>query len=238
VALKVRALFLVLLLANVLFFAWTRWVAPASDAGGHATPSSQDTRVIRLLREDPAQRSESAVAQGIGPMGPGAAAACVSGGPYLDRAGAEQAAAKLDGLGFESRLRASRDEVWVGQWVRVEEFATAEDAENALAALKAAGITDAYLLADEPPGNVVSLGIFSDAGRATQVIAIATQAGFSPMVKDSYRAENVFWLDVDRSSNAGLPGLEMFRIQDGGGARVELRACPDPDSVTPAAPAP
>ena len=158
--------------------------------------------------------------------------------PYLDRAGAEQAAAKLDGLGFESRLRASRDEVWIGQWVRVEEFATAEDAENALTALKAAGITDAYLLADEPPGNVVSLGVFSDAGRATQVIAAATRAGFTPKVEDSYRAENVFWLDVDRSSNAGLPGLDMFRIQDGTGARVELRACPDPDSVTPAAPAP
>ena len=178
------------------------------------------------------------MAQGAGPMAPGAAATCVSGGPYLDRAGAEQAAAKLDGLGFNSRLRAARDEIWVGQWVRIEDLATAEDAENALAALKAAGIADAYLLAGEAPGGVVSLGVFSDPGRAAQVIAIATQAGFTPKVEDNYRAENVFWLDVDRSTNAGLPGLEMFWIQDGGGTRVELRACPDPDSVTPAAPAP
>ena len=50
-----RALFLVLLLANILFFAWTRWVAPVPDAGGHATPSSPDTRVIRLLREEPSR---------------------------------------------------------------------------------------------------------------------------------------------------------------------------------------
>jgi hypothetical protein len=171
-------------------------------------------------------------------MAPGVSAACVSGGPYLDRAGAQQAAARLDGLGFKSRLRASRDEVWVGQWVRIEDFATAEDAENALAALKAAGVADAYLLADEPPGNVVSLGVFSDAGRAAQVVATATRAGFTPKVDDSYRAENVFWLDVDRHTNAGLPGLEMFRVQDGGGTRIELRACPDPDSVTPAATAP
>jgi len=234
----VRALFLVLLLANILFFAWTRWIAPPPAAAGHATPSRQDSPVIRLLREEPVQQPGSALVQGAGPMGPGASAACVSGGPYLDQAGAEQAAARLDGLGFQSRLRAARDEVWVGQWVRVEDLATAEDAENALTTLKAAGITDAYLLADEPPGNVVSLGVFSDAGRAAQVIATATQAGFTPMVEDRYRAENVFWLDVDRDTNAGLPGLDMFRIQDGQDTRVELRACPDPDSVTPAVPSP
>jgi hypothetical protein len=238
VAPKVRALFLVLLLANILFLAWTRWIAPTPDAGGHATPSSGDSRAIRLLREEPLQRQESSVAQGTGPVGLGAAATCVSGGPYLDRAGAEQAAARLDGLGFNSRLRASRDEVWVGQWVRIEDLATAEDAGNALATLKAAGIADAYLLADEPPGSVVSLGVFSDAGRAAQVIAAATKAGFTPKVEDRYRPENVFWLDVDRDTNAGLPGQEMFRIQDGGGTRIELRACPEPDSVTPAAPAP
>jgi hypothetical protein len=234
----VRALFLVLLLANILFLAWTRWIAPEPDAGGHATPRSEGSHVIRLLREEPVQPEESAVAQGTGPVGPGAVATCVSGGPYLERAGAEQAAARLDGLGFSSRLRESRDEVWIGQWVRIEDLATAEDAENALAALKAAGIEDAYLLDDEPPGNAVSLGVFSDAGRAAQIIAKATQAGFTPKVEDRYRAEDVFWLDVDRTENAGLPGLEMFRVQDGGGTRVELRACPEPDSVTPAAAAP
>lgn len=233
-----RLLFLLLLLANILFFAWTLWIAPVPAAGGHATPSSRDSRAIRLLREEPAQRPDSTAAQGVGPTGPGAAASCVSGGPYLDRDVAEQAAGKLDGLGFESRIRASRDEVWIGQWVHIDDFATAADAENALAALQATGVTGAYLLADEPPGNVVSLGVFSDPGRATEVVAMATQAGFTPLVEDSYRAENVYWLDVDRSANAGLPGLEMFRVQDGGATRVELRACPEPVSVTAAAPSP
>jgi hypothetical protein len=233
----VRALFLVLLLANILFLTWTRWIAPPPDAGGHPTPSSRDHRVIRLLREEPPARQGSTAIQGAS-IGPGEAAACVSGGPYLDRARAEQATARLEGLGFKSRLRASRDQVWIGQWVRVEGLATAEDAENALAALRAAGIADAYLLADEPPGNVISLGVFSDAGRSAQVSAIARQAGFTPMVGDRYRAEDVFWLDVDRDENAGLPGLEMFQVQGGRAARVELRACPESDSVTPAGSAP
>jgi len=235
----VRALFLVLLLLNILFFVWTRGVAPASDAGGRATPSSQYPHAIRLLREAPtAGEGSSAIPGADAAAGPGEAATCVSGGPYLDRAAAEQAAARLDGLGFTSRLRPSRDQVWVGQWVRIENFATVADAENALATLRAAGIPDAYLLADEPPGNVVSLGVFSDPGRAAQVLAIAQQAGFTPKALDHYRTEDVFWLDVDRDANAGLPGLEMFRTRDGQVPRVELRACPAADSVTPAAPAP
>ena len=233
-----RALFLVLLLANILFFAWTRWVAPPADPGGHAVSSSHDSQAIRLLREMPSARQGSGTIQGGGAIDPGEVATCVSGGPYLDRAAAERAAARLDGLGFTSRLRPSRDQVWVGQWVRIENFATPVDAENALAALKAAGLKDTYLVAGEPPGNVVSLGVFSDAGRASQVMETVRQAGFTPKAEDYYRAEDVFWLDVDRDVNAGLPGLEMFRVQDGGATRVELRACPEADSVTPATPAP
>lgn len=223
-----RALFLVLLLANILFFAWTRWVAPPSSASGYPTPSSADSHAIRLLREPPAAGQQSGTVLGVGSIGPGEAATCVSGGPYAERATAEQAAAKLDGLGFTSRLRASHEEVWVGQWVRIENLATAEDAENALAALKAAGMSDAYLLADQPSGNVVSLGVFSDAGRSAQAIAIARQAGFTPIAEDRYKAQDVYWLDVDRDTNAGLPGLEMFRVQGDQGARIELRACPGP----------
>ena len=234
-----RALFLVLLLANILFFAWTQWVAPAPDAGGHAIPSSQGSHAIHLLREAPVAGPGSGSLQADGALlGPAEAATCVSGGPYLDRATAEQAAARLDGLGFTSRLRPSRDQVWVGQWVRVENFATPADAENALTTLRSAGIADAYLLTDEPPGSIVSLGVFADVGRSAQVIAIARKAGFKPQAQDYYRTEDVFWLNVDRDANAGLPGLETFRVHDGPVPRTELRACPEGDSVTPETPVP
>ena len=133
-----RALFLVLLLANLLFLAWSRWVAPAPDIGGRATPASPAQAGIRLMRE----ASPGAAATPAGPP-----ATCVSGGPYLDRPAAEQAAANLAGLGYTSRLRASRDQVWVGQWVRIDDLATPDDAQNVLATLKAAGVR---LVNEEP----------------------------------------------------------------------------------------
>ena len=221
-----RALFLVLLLANLLFLAWSRWVAPAPDIGGRATPASPAQAGIRLMRE----ASPGAAATPAGPP-----ATCVSGGPYLDRPAAEQAAANLAGLGYTSRLRASRDQVWVGQWVRIDDLATPDDAQNVLATLKAAGVDDAFVLTDGSPGNIVSLGIFSDPARAEEAVAAARGAGFAPHVDDHYRVEDVYWLDVDRDANAGLPGLEPFEVAGGQAPRIELRACPPADSVTPAA---
>jgi hypothetical protein len=236
----VRALFLLLLLANILFFAWTQWVAPTPVLAGRPTPSSADPHAIRLLREAPLAEELSVAVAGSGLADvAGDSVTCVSGGPFAERIAAEQAAARLESLGFTSRLRASRDQVWVGQWVRVENLATAEDAANTLATLRAAGIVDAYVLTDEPPGNVVSLGVFGEAARAAQAASIARQAGFTPRTEDRFRTEDVFWLDVDRRANAGLPGLEVFRGEGSQPTRLELRPCPEAaEAATPVAKAP
>lgn len=216
-----RALFLLLLLANILFLAWSRWIAPPAQVQGHATPPSADAAAIRLLREAPMAQelpSDPLLGQGV---------TCVSAGPYLELVAAEQAAGRLAAQGFTSRLRESRDEVWVGQWVRIEELATPEDAANALATMREAGIVDAYVLTDETPGTV-SLGVFESAERVEQVSTIARGAGFAPTAVDRFRAADVVWLDIDRRANGGLPGLEVLRGSAEAAGRLELRACPEP----------
>lgn len=215
-----RALFLLLLLANILFLAWSRWIAPPAQLQGHATPPSADAGAIRLLREAPLAQelsSDPLLGQGV---------TCVSAGPYVERVLAEQAAERLTAQGYTSRQRDARDEVWVGQWVRIEELATPEDAANALAAVREAGITDAYVLSDETPGNVVSLGVFESPERVEQVATIARMAGFTPRAVDRFRPADVVWLDIDRRANGGLPGLEILRGSGESPGRLELRACP------------
>ena len=139
-----RALVLLRLLANILFLAWARWVASPPAPAGRPTAASAGAGSIRLVSEAPlaAELSSAVQATGLSEATAGALA-CVSGGPYLDQATAGEAASRLERLGFTSRQRASRDDVSVGQWVRVENLATAEDAANALATLQAAGIADA-----------------------------------------------------------------------------------------------
>ena len=53
-----RALFLLLLLANVLFFGWSRWVAPSQADSLSSTGSQPNLRSIRLVTEQPASGTE------------------------------------------------------------------------------------------------------------------------------------------------------------------------------------
>lgn len=221
-----RALFLLLLLANVLFLGWTRWVAPSTVTPRTATSSRAGLRSIRLVSEPPAPGTETAsTARGDG-RGETLVADCVSAGPFLEAAPAQAAATRLRSQGFTLRVRESRDEVWVGQWVRVDKLGSADAAAEALTALRAAGLSDAYLLTEEPPGTVVSLGVFADAGRAGEVAGLARDAGFEATVGDRFRTADVFWLDIDRRDNAGLPGIEELQAGEGAPARLELHACP------------
>ena len=131
-------------------------------------------------------------------------------------ASAEQAAARLSRLGYASRSRPAREEIRVGQWVRLENLATPEDAANALDLIRSAGIADAYVIAEEGTGTIISLGVFADEARARQAVTIARMAGFEPQVVERLRPADVFWLDIDRLANAGLPALEDLQGRGSG----------------------
>jgi hypothetical protein len=236
----VRALFLVLLLANLLFFAWTRWVAPPAAAARDVTSAATvPLRPIRLQREAPGPGSAGEPGSAAAPGSVIAAASCVSVGPFAAEAQANAAADALRRLGFASRLRAGQDEVRVGYWVRVPDLATPADASNALAALQAAGLADAYVIGDETPETAVSIGVYADAAQAAAVAGRVERAGFEPETSDRLRTLDVFWLDIDRQANGSIPVLEDLGPPPAAGSLpLELRSCPSAPVAEPATAAP
>jgi hypothetical protein len=230
-----RTLFLLLLLANVLFLAWTRWVVPPSSphAARTAAAASQALQPIRLQSEPaPAATSPDPAAQNL------LSASCVSVGPFIDPAHAEAATAQLERLGFSSRRRVGQDEVRVGYWVRVPGFATPADATNALATLQAAGLGEAYMVDGDEAGTTLSIGVYADAAKAAEVAKTVGDAGFTPETSDRLRTLEVLWLDVDRQANGGLPATEDLGEPPAGALPYDLRACPaasGAEGVTPAA---
>jgi SPOR domain len=231
-----RALFLLLLLANVLFLAWTRWVVPSPSApAARAAAASQALHPIRLQSEPaPAATAESTApaAQSL------LSASCVSVGPFIDPAHAAAATAQLERLGFSSRRRVAQDEVRVGYWVRVPGLATPADATNALATLQAAGLGEAYVIDGEETGTTLSIGVYANAAKAAEVARSVREAGFTPETSDRLRTLEVLWLDVDRQANGGLPAMEDLGEPPAGALPYDMRACPaaaGADDVTPAA---
>jgi cell division septation protein DedD len=223
----VRALFLLLLLANLAFLAWSTWIAPPTPLAGAATPSAPDRGAIRLLRESAPGPALSQPTPAAGESPELAGAQCVSMGPFLERAQVDAAVAQLQRLGFTSRLRSAHDPVRVGHWVRVPDLATPEDAENALAALKAAGLQDAYIVRDDSPGNVISIGVFAEASRAAAAVEAARKAGFAAQTSDRTRTADAFWLDIDRHENGGLPDMDLLGTgRAGSEPPLEMRPCP------------
>jgi len=236
-----RALFLLLLLANVLFLAWTRWVVPPPSATASAAVTRGPALQPIRLRAEPAPAGKdlplATTDSGLQSV------TCVSVGPFIDPVHADAARAQLERLGFSSRRRVSQDEVRVGYWVRVPGLATPADATNALATLQAAGLGDAYVVDEgEDAGTTLSIGVYADAVKAAQVAKQVQDAGFTPETSDRLRTLEVLWLDVDRQGNGSLPAVDALGEPPPGALPYDMRACPAPggvDGVTPAAiPAP
>jgi hypothetical protein len=224
----VRVLFLLLLLANLLFFYWARWVAPPPAVAGYALPSGREPGPIRLIRELPPSVGS---AQGGIRQEAAAGPACVSIGPFAGRLQAELAGARLTELGFSWTLREATDSVRVGQWLRVAGQATASDAANTVAALADQGLEDTVVMNDADGDLVVSLGVFADPELAAEAARKARSAGFRPIATDRYADARVHWLDVDREANAGLPSLDDLAIGGALEASLEMRSCPAADET-------
>jgi hypothetical protein len=232
----VRTLALLLLLANLLFLAWGRWVAPHDAISPpSAAAGSPQLQPIRLRGEPGAMPAATSGSQ-AGLL----AAGCVSVGPYAEPVQAESAAEELLRLGFSSRQRPATDDIRVGTWVRVTDFATPLDARNALAALHTAGFDEAELVTDPAvdDAEVISVGVYADSDRAAEAAERVRQAGLAVETSDRRRTQDVVWLDVDRESNGGIPSLESLAPPPAGGLPLELRACPDVTQSTVATPAP
>jgi hypothetical protein len=232
-----RALFLLLLLANILFLAWTRWVVPPPSPPAHAAAAGARALQPIRLRSEPA-RSGTAAAPAATAAASLLSASCLSVGPFIEPAQVDAVGAQLERLGFSSRRRAANEEVRVGYWVRVPKIASLAAATSAISRLYRAGLRDATVVVGEEVGATVSVGVYADARKAAEVAQAVQDAGFVPETSERLRTLEVFWLDVDARANGGLPAIEDLDEPPAGALPYDLRACPAPigtDGVTPAA---
>jgi hypothetical protein len=159
----VRAALLLLLLANLAFFAWSQWLAPKQAQ--MPVSAKVDAPRLQLARES---RPVSA-----------AGGSCVTVGPFATNELAARARQTLNDSGYPSLPREEETRVFEGYWVYLESPPTESGERRLLDRLKRGGIADAAAVG-ELGSRRVSLGVFSDETRAATHSCRRSKPGKSP----------------------------------------------------------
>jgi hypothetical protein len=168
----VRLLFLLLLAANLGFFAWMRFLAPPDPAVDRQPLARQlDAQDLRIVGARELARAPSAPPAQPKPVAPApepARLACLEWGSF-NPADATRAAQRLEPLALGARLAQYRGEETAGWWVHMPPQGNRAAALRKAAELKRLGVDDYFILQDAGPQRwALSLGVFSteDAAKA------------------------------------------------------------------------
>ena len=211
-----------LLVANLVYFAWARWVDQPK------TPPVNEAlaKLPRLkLRSElpPEQRPATNTRTVLNEASP-----CMSVGPFGDITNAARAAGILTSKGFTPQQRAEEAGSSAGYWVYVGGLKDDVEADKARVSLEKGGIKDALVMPPSAdPGRRVSLGLFSDRAHADQRAAAVKRMGFKAEVAEHKLPQVVYWIDL-----APRPGMTTVPITDlfaeAVGSRIAVQPCPPP----------
>jgi hypothetical protein len=201
-----RSLTIALVAANLLFLAWSVWVAPAQSPDAAPPPvATAAAPAVRAAEPPPPPR-------------------CVSLGPFVDTDAAATVAQRLVAASLAPRTREERRQRPDGYWVIVDTASPAEQ-RRVLAQIRRAGVQDAYAMPEDPQTRI-SLGIYSERARAEQRAAGVRPLGLQPRVEEHFQEQQVQWLDVqDAGEQLSASRLESFGITD---SEVGAFDCPPP----------
>jgi hypothetical protein len=149
-----RMVFLALLLANVLFFLWARYVSPP-EAAADPLPQGRQIEPEKVKLVSPSELSTVAArpTTTIAPK-------CVEWGSFA-LTEAPRAEKALEPLALGPRLMQRRAQEAPGWWVFIPPLPTRSAAFSKAAELKALAIEDLFVLQDEGPLRwAISLGVF------------------------------------------------------------------------------
>lgn len=248
-----RALFLLLLLANLAFFAWAQWIAPSSAALPAASTAIEVPRILlagessaniavdeapaALPAANGAATGEPPVAASVAgaAVPPGSEAGrCVSIGPLGDLDAAARVTRVLADLGYVPRQRPADGLVVSGYVVMVGGLAGPEEQARVQRRLERGGLTDAAALparaasATDPAAATdyaVSAGLFSERRRAERRAELVRSIGLTPTIEERRGQGTVYWLDLELRSPAEPAALETMGLADGS---LQIVPCPQP----------
>jgi hypothetical protein len=214
-----RALFLFLVLANLVFFAWARYFSPANASADPAPLARQIApEKLKILPPGEAPATKRA------PSALSAVASCLEWGSF-SLADAPRAEQQLEPLALGAKLGQRLTEEKAAWWVLIPPQANRQGALKKAAELKSLGVTDYFVVQEEGEHRwALSLGVFRNEDAAQARLSALRQSGVrSAEIRPRETVVPKVWLQVrgmDSSLESRLKEIAS-RIEGS-----ELKSCP------------
>jgi SPOR domain len=205
----VRTLFLLVVLANLAFFAWRNYLAPP-ESGTDPRPLARqiapgslriltpaDVAALAPAKAEPARGVAAGGASNPPASKPAGPLACLEWGP-IDSADALRAVRALDPLDLGTRLSQHSSSGASSWWVFIPPQGSLQAAQKKAAELKALGVEDYYVVRDQGPETwAVSLGVYhSEAAARARLDALRGQKVHSAEVGPRASKGEELWYQV------------------------------------------
>ncbi len=210
-----RLIALLLLLANVAFFAWQGFSEPEETLPPRPVMvgepmllwSEWHERVEKKpqkVMQGQALRAEQRAAQPT--LGPHEIAkACFTVGPFSIISDVNLAASLFDGKEITTQQRAAAARRRAGYWVYIPSQGSLLGAREVLRYLQSKGVEDALIIAGGSKENSISVGVFSSPDKAERRQRSIADLGYVVEVEPLYRTQPQYWLDLELWSDTVIP---------------------------------
>ena len=223
-----RNLLMLLVVANILYFGWNRFVAEPDQSGVAVVEESQLGPPLAVSRSSVAEAATSVGAVlGSGIQSDLAAIvgrSCVS-IFFKTNAEADDAIRAYKSEGMRASLRSTQGQAFVGNWVQIRNIPDLKAGAGMIEKLRAGGIADAYLMDDGAGQYKISLGLFGEMSRAENMEMQAKSIGLPADITPRTRDAAIFYVDIGLPPGKGAGAM----IEKYGEEKVLLRdkaTCP------------
>lgn len=224
-----RNILLALVLANILYFLWGRFVEEPPEYGVAVVKETDLGPPLQLSKTGVAQAATS-VGAVLGSGRPSDLAAvvgrsCVTVGPFKTGTDADGALADFERDGMRAVLRTTEGQVFVGHWVQIRNIPNRASGADMIAKLKSEGLGEAYMVETDNDGLKISLGLFGEMPRAERIELQAKSIGLPADISPRMREATVFFVDIGLPPGRGAGSI----VEQYGEDKVLLRdaaTCP------------
>lgn len=216
-----RNILMLLVLANVLYFLWDRFVEVPNQSGVVVVDESQLGPPLTVSKTNVAEAATS-VGAVLGSGKPSDLAAVVGRSCvsifFRTEKDADGAIATYESEGMRTGLRGTRAQVFVGHWVLIRDIADRVSGNAMVEKLHSGGIADAYLTEDDG-SFLISIGLFGEMPRAERMELQARSLDLPVEIIQRMTEQNVFYVDIGLPPGKGAGAI----VEKYGEERVLLR---------------